>query len=205
MVAAFKKKNTLEQTGFALTDDGFTYCNKMYRFEDVVETRIARSVLEHKVILVGSEYHHSVSVVIGVKSGELLQVTEQPTWLSDSKLSSVEYVEKLFAIISQKSWDNRVLKYTKTLNEFGYFEYNRWRFYVKQRKIQDINSNKYYDLSSVNLLKSYGFIAVKEINEGLGAKFFKSLVGGQVGIGTLLDTDVFFALLTHFFNISWSS
>lgn len=205
MVAAFKKKNTLEQTGFSLIDDGFTYCNKIYRFEDVVETRIARSVLEHKVILVGSEYHHSVSVVIGVNSGELLQVTEQPTWLSNSKLSSVEYVEKIFAIISQNSWDNRVLKYTKNLDAFGYFEYNGWRFYVKQRRIQNINSNKYYDLNSVNLLKSYGFIAVKEINEGLGTKFFKSLVGGQVGIGTMLDTDVFFALLKHFFNISWPS
>ena len=48
MVAAFKKKNTLEQTGFALSDGGFTYCNKPYRFDDVIETRIFRSVLEHK-------------------------------------------------------------------------------------------------------------------------------------------------------------
>ena len=113
MVAAFRKKNTLEQTGFALADGGFTYCNKPYRFEDVIETRIFRSVLEHKVILVGSEYHYSVSIIIGVKSGELLQVTEQPTWLSDSKLSSVEHVENMFSVISQKSWDNRVQKYTR--------------------------------------------------------------------------------------------
>ena len=204
MVAAFKKKNTLEQTGFALVDGGFTYCNKIYWFEDVIETRIIRSVLEHKVILVGSEYHHSVSIMIGLKSGELLQVTEQPTWLSDSKLSSVEYVENLFSIISQQSWDNRILKYTKNLDDLGYFEYNGWRFYTKQRKIQDVNKNKSYDLSSVNLLKSYGFIAVKEKHEGLGSKLFKSVVGGQVGIGTLIDTDVFFALLKHFFGISWS-
>jgi hypothetical protein len=30
MVAAFKKKNTLEQTGFALVDSGFTHCNRLY-------------------------------------------------------------------------------------------------------------------------------------------------------------------------------
>lgn len=204
MVAAFKKKNTLEQTGFALTDVGFRYCNELYRFEDVIETRIARSVLEHKVILVGSDYHHSVSIVIGVKSGELLQVTEQPTWLSDSKLSSVEHVENLFSVISQKSWDNRLQKYTRQVKDVGYYEYNGWRFYPNQRKIQCLKDNKYYDLDSVNFLKSYGFIAVKEKNEGLGSKFLKSLVGGQVGIGTLIDTDVFFALLKHFFAISWS-
>ncbi len=204
MVAAFKKKNTLEQTGFALSDGGFTYYNSLYSFDEVVETRILRSVLEHKVILVGSDYHHSVSIMIGLKSGELLQVTEQPTWLSDSKLSSVEHVENLFFVISQKSWDNRVQKYTRQVNDVGYYEYNGWRFYPKQRKIQDIKNNKYYDLSSVNLLKSYGFIGVKEKNEGLGSKLIKSLVGGQAGIGTLIDTDVFFALLKHFFGISWS-
>jgi len=203
MVAASKKKNTLEQTGFALTDDGFTYCNKSYRFLDVIETRILRSVLEHKVILVGSEYHHSVSIMIGVKSGELLQVTEQPTWLSDSKLNSVEHVENLFSVISQKSWDNRVRKYTKQVNDVGCYEYNGWRFYPQQRKFHDTKSNKFYELSSVNLLKRYGFVAVKPKNEGLGSKFIRSLAGGQVGIGTLIDTDVFFALLKHFFDISW--
>lgn len=204
MVAAFKKKHTLEQTGFALVDGGFTYCDRTYRFEDVTETRIFRSVLEHKVVLVGSEYHHSVSIMIGVKSGELLQVTEQPTWLSDSKLSSVEYVERLFSVISQKSWDNRVQKYTRTVEEHGYFEYNGWRFYTEQRKIQDLAKNKYYDLNSVDLLKSYGFITVRDKHEGLGSKLLKSVVGGQVGFGTLIDTDVFFALLKHFFGISWS-
>ena len=204
MVAAFKKKNTLEQTGFALTDDGFTYCNKSYRFDDVIETRILRSVLEHKVILVGSDYHHSVSIMIGVKSGELLQVTEQPTWLSDSKLSSVEHVENIFSVISQKSWDNRVQKYTRQVNDVGYYEYSGWRFYPNQRKIQEIKNKKYYALNSVNFLKSYGFIAVKEKNESLGSKLIKSLVGGQVGIVTLVDTDVFFSLLKHFFGMSWS-
>lgn len=204
MVAAFKKKNTLEQTGFALADGGFTYCGKPYRFDEVIETRIIRSVLEHKFIIVGSDYHHSVSIMIGVKSGELLQVTEQPTWLSDSKLSSVEYVENLFSVISQESWDNRVQKYTRQVSDIGYYEYNGWRFYPNKRKIQYLKNNKYYDLNSVNLLKSYGFIAVKEKNEGLGSKLIKNLIGGQVGIGTLIDTDVFFDLLKHLFDISWS-
>jgi len=204
MVAALKKKNTLKQTEFALTDGGFTYCNKIYRFEDVIETRIARSVLEHKIILVGSDYHHSISIMIGIKTGEMLQVTEQPTWLSDSKLSSVEYVENLFSVISQKSWDNRVQKYTNQVNDFGYYEYNGWRLYPTHRKIQCLKNNKYYNLNSVTFLKSYGFIAVEEKNEGIGSKLIKSIVGGQVGIGTLIDTDVFFALLKHFFGISWS-
>ena len=106
MVAAFKKKHTLEQTGFALQGDGFVYEGRFFPFSEVIETRIMRSVLEHKVILVGSDYHHSISIMIGVKSGELMQVTEQPTWLSDSKRSSVEHVENLIGVISEESWSN---------------------------------------------------------------------------------------------------
>lgn len=204
MVATFKKKNTLEKTGFALVDGGFTYCNKFYGFEDVIETRAFRSVLEHKFVLVGSDYHHSISIMLGLKSGELLQVTEQPTWLSNSKLSSVEHVEDMFAVISEKSWNNRVQKYIKQINSVGWYEYNGWRFYPSQRKIQDLKNNKYYDSSRVNFLKSYGFIEIKEKDQGLGSKFFKILAGGQVGIGTLIDTDVFLFLLKNFFGVSWS-
>ena len=94
--------------------------------------------------------------------------------------------------------------FPRQVNDAGYYEYNGWRFYPQQRKIQHLKNNRYYDLSSINLLKSYGFVAVKEKNEGLGSKLFKSLVGNQVGIGTLIDTDVFFALLKHYFGISWS-
>ena len=203
MVAAFKKKHTLEQTGFALQGDGFVYEGRFFPFSEVIETRIMRSVLEHKVILVGSDYHHSISIMIGVKSGELMQVTEQPTWLSDSKLSSVEHVENLFGVISEKSWSNRVAKYTNQLEASGFYESNGWRFYPKKRGIQDAKSGKSFHLDSVDLLKSYGYIEVKAKSEGLGSKLLKNLVGGRVGIGTLIDTDVFFALLKHFFNISW--
>jgi hypothetical protein len=204
MVAALNKKNTLDQTGFALVDGGFAYRNRTYRFEDVTETRCLRSVLEHKIVLVGSTHHHSVSIIITVKSGEQLQVTEQPTWLSDSKLSSVEYVEKLFSVISQESWENRILKYTNNVMEFGFFDYNGWRFYPKAQKIQNTSNNKYYDLNSVNLGRRYGFITINERNEGLGSKIFKNIVGNPTGIGTLIDSDVFFALLKHYFNIEWS-
>ncbi|MDI1270502.1 MAG: hypothetical protein PSV40_15550 [Polaromonas sp.] len=132
MVSAFKKKNTIEETGFNLAADGFTYRNRQYKFEDVIETRIFRSVLEHKVVLVGSDYHHSISVMFITKSGEELQVSEQPTWLSNSKISSVEHVEKIFSIISQQTWDARVKKYTSQVAELGFFVYEGGA-YIRKR------------------------------------------------------------------------
>lgn len=204
MVAAFKKKNTIEETGFNLVPAGFTYRNRSYKFEDVIETRIFRSVLEHKVVLVGSNYHHSVSVVFLTKSGEELQVTEQPTWLSNSKISSIEHVEKLFSTISQRTWDARVAKYTSQVTDLGYFVYGGWRFYPNERRLMLLKNSKFFEIAEVNFGKRYGFITVREISRGLGAQLLGKLVNTEVGISTLVDTDVFFALLKHYFSISWN-
>lgn len=204
MAAPLRKKNTLEQTGFALTDTGIKYRDKFYIFDEITETRVARHVLEHKVVLVNSTYHYSISIVMILKSGEMIQVTEQPTWLSDSKLSSVQYIENQFSIISEKTWDIRVEKYTQQIREKGYFDYNGWLFYPNQKVIQDTKKNKVYNLDSIELLKSPEYITVKEKNVGLGSKLMQSLVGKPSIIITRTDTDVFFTLLKHFFDLSWS-
>lgn len=74
----------------------------------MIETRAVRQVLEQRTVLVNSTFHYSISIVMITKSGEMLQVTEQPTVFSDSKLSKVEYIEDLFKEISRKTWDTRL-------------------------------------------------------------------------------------------------
>lgn len=202
-MVAFTKKNTLKKTGFELNDIGFKYRDKYYRFDDVIQVGIARHVLEHKVVLVGSDFHHSVSIIMVVKSGEQIQITEQPTLLSNSKISSVEYIENQYAIIAQKSWSNRLNKYIKQLEDTGYYEYNEWRFYPQQKRIKDLVKDKTYDMNDVTLLRNPFYISVRAKNEGLGSKFIRNFVGKDIGISTIRDTDVFFTLLKHFFNISW--
>lgn len=205
MVAPLRNKNSVSQNGFALIPGGFTHTGRNYRFEDVEETRIYRTALEHKVILVGSSYHYAISVIFGMKNGENIQVTEQPTWTSDSDDNIIAKIEQAFAEISKQSWNTRVKKYQDQVAERGFYEYNGWRFYPKERKLQDLSSKKYYFLDSTELGKSYGFISVKDRNEGIGAKLFKMMSSNAVGIGTLIDTDVFFALLKHHFGLSWNS
>lgn len=204
MCAALTKKNTLKQTGFDVDNLGLKYRNKHYRFDDVVGIKIVRHVLETKVIGVGSEFDHSISIIILVKSGEHIQVTEQPTWLSNSKLNSVEHIERMFSVIAQKSWNNRLNKYIEQVKNNGYYEYDGWRFYTQKMKIQDLANNKTYDLNATTLSRYPTYLVVKEKNEGLGIKIFKSLVGKEVIIGTMLDTDVFFTLFKHYFKRSWS-
>jgi len=52
----FTKKNTLEQTGFKLTNDGFIHRGINYNFDEVLKTIIFRQVFELKTVLVGSYF-----------------------------------------------------------------------------------------------------------------------------------------------------
>src|SRR5262249_11906765 len=106
MAAPLFKKNTLEQTGFAVTHFGFTYRGVEHSSEDVVETASIRIRHEHKVLLVGSSFTHSISVRFLMRTGEQLQVTEQPTWFSNSKLERVEQIQGMFDTLSAKTFVN---------------------------------------------------------------------------------------------------
>ena len=203
MVAPLRKKNTIEQTGFKLTENGINYRNNFYDFNEVVEVAMLSSVLEHKIIMVGSEYDYSISIVITLKSGEKLQVTEQSTWFSDSRTSIVQSISSSFSIISEKTWNARIQKYMKQVNDKGFFEYNEWCFYPSQKNIKNIQTNKVYELGSVNLLRHSRCILVKEKNISFISKLIQFFIRKDPLIITITDTDVFFKLLHHYFNLNW--
>lgn len=96
MPAAFFKKNTLEQTAFTLNADGFSYRGRNHVFTDVAETLIYGVRYETKVLLVGSDFDDAISVVFVMKDGTKVQVTEQPTWFSNSKVENVEKIHEIY-------------------------------------------------------------------------------------------------------------
>jgi hypothetical protein len=200
MVAPLFKKNSLEQTSFELTESGFLYKGKNYYFKDVIEASRLRHVLETKFVMVGSDYTHGISILFLMNSGEKVQLTESPTWFSNSKIDKIEKIEKIFALVSEKTFQNRAKKYLDQVESKGFFEYSGWFFYPKERKIVEAQKNREYQIDSIRLVKSYGWIRVERMKESLGDKLKKKITG-NIGINTILDTDVFYSLLKHFFNL----
>jgi len=134
MVSPLFKKNTLEQTSFEFTDDGFLYRGVNYDFDEVRGVSRYRQALETKYLMVGSDHTHGISILFEMNSGEKVQLTEQPTWLSSSKPEKVEKIERIFARVSEKTFHNRAQKYLEQVNRRGFFEYSGWYFYPDKRK-----------------------------------------------------------------------
>jgi hypothetical protein len=204
MVAAFKKNNTLEQTSFKLTDSGFLYRGVAFAFDDVVDVSRFRQQLETKTLFVGSDYTHGISVLFEMDSGEKVQLTEQPTWFSNSKDENINKIENIFGIVCEKSFQNRIMRYVEQVEKRGFYEYSGWHFYPQKREIIDYSNNRKYHVDDIKMLRRYGFIEIKNKQESIGEKFSQK-IKGTVGINTLKNTDVFFTLLKHFFRLEWKN
>jgi hypothetical protein len=122
MVAAFRKKNTVEQTFFRFNENFFNYFSNQYLYEDINEIRIARSKFELRVIGVGSDYSYAIATEIKMNNYEILKITEQPTFFSKEDQSKIKYIEEFIAIASKKSLRNRLKKYTEQVELNKYFQ-----------------------------------------------------------------------------------
>ena len=209
MIAPLFKKNTLEQTGFAVSDEGFSYKDRTYKLADVVETRSYRVIHQTRHIPIGVTESHdpAFSFVLVMRDGEAVQVTEQSTLLSSSKQERVDQLQKAYDSICEKTFQQRAQKYLSQLEAKGYFEYGSWRLSPSQQKIIDTTSGKGHSISELQFLRSYGFIELVPSSEGFVAKALRKskqeLSGRRYGIGTLSDGDVFFGLLAHYFQLKW--
>ncbi len=209
MIAPLFKKNTLEQTGFAVSDDGFTYKGRTYKLTDVVETRSYRVIYRTKYIPLGFSDSHdpAFSFVLVMRDGEAIQVTEQSTLLSSSKQERVDQIQKAYDFICEHTFDQRAQKYVSQIEANGYFDYGVWRLSPSQQKLLDTTSGKGYSVSDMQFFRGYGFIELVPTNENLMAKVLRKskqeLSGRRFGIDTLSDGDVFFALLAHYFHLNW--
>lgn len=203
MAAPIVNNNSIEKTGFCLTSDGFYYYGEQYKYDDVIQTEYVKSIYQRSHVGIGvTSSSTSVGFTILMKTGQIVKIIEQISWKTDK--CEPEKAESFFNIISQKTLRNRALIYDKQVKEQGCFEYSGWNFFPKDKKIVDTKRNETYFINETTFSREYGVVHVSRRNEGLGSKFLKKVVGGGRSISTIRDTDVFFALLKHYFNLAWS-
>ena len=205
MVAPLKKKHTIEQNFFRFNDVCFNFSTNEFSYTEISEIRFVRSRFELKTIGVGSDYSYSIAVEITMNNNEKLKLIEQPTFFSNEKIENIKYIEEFLKNALSKSWDNRVKKYIEQVDRNKFFTYANWIFYINERELHDSQNRKKYSLNSVQLFKNYGSLVIKEKNESFATKFAKITLGKQIFIDTLTNTDVFYALLSHYYNLNWDS
>jgi hypothetical protein len=208
MVAPLTRKNTIEQTGFSLTQIGFTYSGKHYTDADVLAIKSYRVIHRTHCVMISKHDHDpAISFILVLKDGTEAQVTEQSTWTYNSNQDRVNKLQEALDEICKRTFNQRVRKYTSQVEATGFYQYGVWRFFPQQKRFSDTASGRTFSVGETKLLRHYGFIEVQDRSEALSAKLIRrakeEMLGGRYGISTLEDGDVFFALLNHYFQIRW--
>ena len=105
MPAPLFRRNTLEHAGFGWKPEGFEFRGAIYSLAEVSQILRYAVRFETKVLLVGSDFTHSISVVFATTSGHRLQITEQSTWFYDSKPNRVARIQEIYESIAARSFD----------------------------------------------------------------------------------------------------
>ena len=193
-----------------MTPSGFMYHGVAYAFADVVALRSYRLIhrTHHIPMGVSTEHDPAIGFVVYTKDGETIQVSEKSTLLSSSKEARIDLLAHAVDEISEKTFQQRVQKYVDQVQRGGQFQYAGWRFFPGQQKVVDPKVTP-YGIAQTEFLRGFGYLQVVSRSEGGALKFLRKAKDGFTGnvsnaINTIEDTDAFYALLSHYFQLKWS-
>jgi hypothetical protein len=204
MLPALINKNSLEKTGFQLTPTGFVVRGGEYSFRDVVSvrsTRIVPGVSE-------AAAKPAITLTVSTSDGHKVNVAERPTWTSSSRRNLVDYLEGAFEEICEQTFDHRAQRYVDQVARLGFFDYAGWRFFPSQRSVLDMRTGASFAVSRTEFRQQNESLQLVDRDEGEFRQWLRLAKEALLRkpshtINTSEDTDVFHALLSHYFHLRW--
>jgi hypothetical protein len=204
MITPLINKNSLEKTGFQLTPTGFVVRGGTYSFHDVVSVRSSR-------VLPGATEaaaKPAITLTVSTSDGHKVNVAERPTWTSSSRRNLVDYLEGALEEICEQTFDHRAQRYVDQVARLGFFDYAGWRFFPSQRSVLDMRTGTSFAVSRTEFRQQNDSLQLVDRDEGEFRQWLRLAKEALLRkpshtINTSEDTDVFHALLSHYFHLRW--
>jgi hypothetical protein len=194
MPVPLTRKHALEDSDFQLNEHGFQYYGVNHSYEDVVTVGFLYRTYESI---------SGVSIVLVMNDGLRIQLTEQPTLLSDGKPWNINIIQRIYIQVAQKTFSARAKKYFDQIDRLGYFQYAGWKFFPSQEKFLDLSSGQIYFREDVDIYRyrDQSFMEFRRKNEGIIGGLKRKFTS-PVGFETIYDKDVIYEILSRYFRVS---
>jgi hypothetical protein len=202
MLTPLINKNSLEKTGFQLTPTGFVVRGGTYSFNDVVSVRSSRIVPGAR----RADARPAITLTVSTSDGHKVDVAERSTWTSPSRRNLVDYLEGALEEICEQTFDHRAQRYVDQVARSGFFDYAGWRFYPAQRSVLDLRTGASFKAGRTEFRRQDGSLQLVDRDEGEFRQWLRHMKEAILRkpshtINTSEDTDVFHALLSHYFHL----
>lgn len=194
---------TADLSALILRDDALVYQGQARPISTIAHLRFARMNVTTYMVPVKLGTEGSVGLLIEFMNGDQLYFREKPGWILTSSQHKINGIVELYEHLARVTYENRLNAYLRELELRSYFGYAGYRFYAADRSIR-VGDRKFTS-DNTEFLRYYNYIELKPKQEGLLRKAQLRLWGGKVqSIDVLTDTDVFLALLAHFYGLRWN-
>ncbi len=184
-----------------LDNDGFFLKEDYFEYSDVIGLDYYYVQTQKRMNFGASGIDHNVSIAIYLCSrSKPLRIETGPQFLTLHGLSlgknASESVIAKFNEISKQTFQQRLVRYSASLEERGYFDYDGKKFYADGR----IEAEKW--TANVHLDKPWLKRPFVIYHEKRPSGWFRS--ANLYAISTVRDPDIFFGLLSHLYGLSWT-
>jgi hypothetical protein len=190
-------------SALALREDALVYQGQARPLSSIAHLRFARMEVTTYMVPVKLGTEGSVGLVIEFTNGDQLYFREKPGWVLTSSQHKIDGIIELYDHLARSTYEQRLNAYLQELEQRGYFDYSGHQFHAATRSIRV--GDRHLTSENTEFLRHYNYIELKPKQEGFLRKAQMKVWGGKVqSVDVLTDTDVFFALLAHFYGLRWN-
>ncbi len=193
---------------FQVEANGFRYKGEFYKFDDIANIFFTRIHTTQRMNFMKVGEADSSYLYLTLDSGKKIKLSFDEAGIflgfNSNKQTDLKNLTDLYIFLCEKTFQKRIAKYIKEVENQGFFVYDECKFYPSKRKI--VFRNKEFPVDSSSFLKGYGYIELRKKEFGFLDKVkYKVSLTKTPQFNTQTDTDAIFSLLDHYFNLRWKN
>jgi len=189
---------------FLLTADGFEYKGAQHAYDEIAEIFFQRVKTSQQLNFKEIGVADSAYLKLALKNHKEIELSVDESGLfmgfNKNKYAELGYLAGVYQRLSKLSFQSRVEQYVSQLESTGHFTYSKCLFNPQRQSITTKGTE--YSVAACRLLKHNGYIVIERSNPSAMDKL--KAIWEPPQFNTQTNTDVIFALLKHYFNLSWT-
>jgi hypothetical protein len=189
---------------FNFSSDGFSYKNVEYSFDDIRSLLFHKSRTTQRMNFVKVASADEAILLVGLENDKLIKLSFDETGVffgfNRDRYNEIESLEQLYLVLAEKTFAKRMAIYTDKIETKGFFKYGGCTFSPQDQTIK--YKKKTFQVKNTRFLRGPGYVLLKSKDYGIFDKIKQEVtLGSPPQFTTIMDTDVIYTLLEHYFGL----
>lgn len=196
---------TANVKGLLIDDDKMTWKNTLYYVTDIRHLAFSDTIIQKRTNFVKTGMAEKVWMKIKLDSGIEIKIAimDNPIFLGliGDRSNEVRTLRSIYGYLAKATFQKRLSTYIDQVERNGWFDYDKCRF-IPRKMI--VYKDKEFHIGKDSFLKAAGYVELRSRDYGALDKIKREVsFVWPPHFKTKEDYDVIFALLKHYFNLSW--